>query len=151
VRQPGPVRLLEMFETMAELEAACGRFAATRMSDADLAALREINAACERAAADGDADRYYHENERFHHLIYQGAGNAYLDEQATRLHKRLKPYRRMQLHLRGRLQQSMAEHQAILRALCDGAPEAAAAALRGHVAVQGEKFHHLLSHMKPAT
>lgn len=29
VRQPGPVELMEMFETMAELEASCGRLAAT--------------------------------------------------------------------------------------------------------------------------
>ena len=28
IRQPGPVELLEMFETMAELEAACGRLRA---------------------------------------------------------------------------------------------------------------------------
>ena len=32
VRQPGPVELLQMFEVMAELEAACGRFAALRIS-----------------------------------------------------------------------------------------------------------------------
>src|SRR3978361_93265 len=32
---PSPRRLLEMFETMAELEGACGRFAARRLTPAD--------------------------------------------------------------------------------------------------------------------
>ena len=59
---------------MAELEAACGRLAALRISDADLAALREANTAVQRAAVEtGDADRYYRENERFHHLIYRAS------------------------------------------------------------------------------
>ena len=36
VRQPGPVEVVEMFEVMAELEAACTRLAATRITDAAL-------------------------------------------------------------------------------------------------------------------
>ena len=41
VRQPGPVELVEMFEVMAELEAACARFAAMRISEDALAELSE--------------------------------------------------------------------------------------------------------------
>ena len=39
----------------------------------------------------------------------------------------------------------MAEHAEILRMLKEGNPDGAANALRSHVAVQGEKFHDLLS------
>ncbi|WP_296424543.1 GntR family transcriptional regulator [Yoonia sp.] len=148
VREPGPVELVEMFETMAELEAACGRFAALRISEAGLAALREANDLCKLAVATDDADHYYRQNERFHHLIYAASQNSFLEAQAAKLQKRLKAYRRMQLHLRGRLGQSMAEHEAIVAALSAGDGCAAADALRTHVAVQGEKFHHLLSHLK---
>lgn len=150
VRQPGPVQLMEMFETMAEFEAACGRFAASRINDAALAELKTANDLCLAAVQASDTDEYYRQNERFHHLIYQQSGNSFLEAQALRLHRRLKPYRRLQLRLRGRMAQSMAEHEAIVAALTKGDGAAAADALRGHVAVQGEKFHHLIAGLRQA-
>ncbi len=148
VHQPGPVELLEMFEVMAELEGACGRLAAKRLTDSALSQLEEANEKCQRALDQNDADLYYAENESFHHLIYKFSGNAFLEQEALRLHRRLKPYRRMQLHLRGRMGQSMCEHRDILKALIDGDCDRASTALRDHVAIQGEKFHHLMSSLK---
>lgn len=148
VVEPGPVELVEMFEAMAELEAACGHLAARRITRAGLAALRETNALCQHAVAANDADQYYTHNERFHQLIYEAAESRYLRDLAEKLQKRLKAYRRMQLHLRGRLEQSMAEHEAIVLALTDGDGGRTADELRRHVAVQGEKFHHLLTRLK---
>ncbi|MDG1375755.1 MAG: GntR family transcriptional regulator [Yoonia sp.] len=147
VVEPGPVELVQMFEAMAELEASCGHLAAKRISSSELRALEEINNLCKQAVAENDADQYYTHNERFHHLIYDAAQSSYLRDLAVKLQKRLKPYRRMQLHLRGRLEQSMSEHEAILSALTKGDSARAANELRGHVAVQGEKFHHLLTHL----
>jgi len=104
---------------MAELEAYCGRLAARRVSATDLAALRETVIACEDAAAASDHDRYYAENERFHHLIYAASGNGFL-----------------------------AEHRAILAALEAGDANAVSDALRGHIAVQGGKFNDLMASYK---
>ncbi|MEP5728207.1 MAG: GntR family transcriptional regulator [Sulfitobacter sp.] len=148
VRQPGPVELLEMFETMAELEAVCGRLAATRMTDQNLADLEKANRKCQQATQDADYDRYYAENELFHQIIYRGASNGYLEKQATALQNKLRIYRKTQLRFRGRLVQSMAEHHDVLAALKDGDPERTATALRRHVAVQGEKFHQLLASLR---
>lgn len=150
VRQPGPVELLEMFEVMAELEAACARLAASRITDAALQDLHATNARCDAALHAQDADAYYSENERFHAILYRHSGNGFLEQECLRLHKRLQPFRRMQLRLRGRLRQSMREHEAIVAALETGDGEGAAAAIRAHVAVQGEKFHHLMASLKPA-
>ena len=150
VRHPGPVELMEMFEVMAELEAAAGRLAALRISDTALTKLRAANAGCQAAVDANDSDEYYVQNEQFHHMIYAQSGNSFLEAEALRLHRRLKPFRRLQLRLRGRMRQSMAEHEAILAALESGQPDATAAALRGHVAVQGEKFHHLMASLKQA-
>jgi DNA-binding GntR family transcriptional regulator len=150
VRQPGPVELIEMFEVMAELEAVCARLAASRISDAALRELHETNDRCNAAVAAQDADGYYSENERFHAILYRQSGNSFLEQECHRLHKRLQPFRRMQLRLRGRLRQSMGEHEAIVAALEIGDGEAAATAIRNHVAVQGEKFHHLVASLKPA-
>jgi len=145
VRQPGPVELMEMFETMAELEAVCGRLAAKRITDQGIARLDEANEQCQQAIEDMDYDRYYAENETFHQIIYQGAANSYLEKQALQLQNRLRAYRKTQLRFRGRLDQSMNEHFQILSALKDGDPDRAAEALRSHVAVQGEKFHQLMA------
>ena len=139
-----------MFEVMAELEAVCARLAASRISDAALEDLNATNARCEVAVEAQDTDGYYHENERFHAIIYRQSGNSFLEGEALRLQRRLQPFRRMQLRLRGRLRQSMGEHQAIVAALEAGDGAKAADTVRAHVAVQGERFHQLFARLKPA-
>ncbi len=145
VRHPGIVELVEMFEVMAELEALCGRLAARRLTNEGVAGIAAAARACEEALERQDPNAYYHENEQFHLRIYDAAGNSFLAAEARRLHRRLRPYRRMQLRSKGRMNQSMQEHAAILAALENADPEAASQALRVHVSVQGEKFHDLLS------
>ncbi|MEM8947805.1 MAG: GntR family transcriptional regulator [Pseudomonadota bacterium] len=150
VRHPGPVELLEMFEVMAELEAACVRLAAVRITEKALTALKDTNRRCAEAVEQNDPDRYYAENEVFHKTLYRQSANSFLEQECLRLHRRLKPFRRMQLQLRGRLKQSMAEHEAIVDALEESEGDKAAAAIRKHVAVQGEKFHHLMASLRLA-
>lgn len=150
VREPGPVELIEMFEVMAELEATCARLAATRISDAALAELRAANEACQIAVNGADFDGYYAHNETFHHLIYAQSGNSFLAAETARLHRRLQPFRRLQLRLRGRLAQSMREHEAVVVALSGGHADDAAEVMRKHVAVQGEKFRHLVGARRAA-
>ena len=150
VRQPGAVELMEMFEVMAEFEAICARAAAGLIGDAALDALRDANAECARAVEARDADAYYRANERFHHTLYGQAGNRFLEAEALRLHRRLKPYRRLQLRLRGRMAQSMAEHETIVAALAAGDAAQAGATIYGHVAVQGEKFRRLMANLDVA-
>ena len=150
VRQPGPVELMEMFEVMAELEAACARLAAMRITDEALDDLNATNMRCSKTVEMQDANGYYLENERFHNILYRQSGNGFLEQECLRLHRRLKPFRRVQLRLRGRMRQSLAEHHTIVKALTAGDGDRAADAVRGHVAVQGEKFHHLLSSLKQA-
>lgn len=145
VRKPDAVELMDMFETMAELEAACGRFAAMRITDDGLKALEAANRRCHRAVDAQDAALYYDENETFHREIYKGSANGFLEKEALRLQNRLKPYRRIQLKFRGRLKQSMAEHDDIVDAIKEGDDARASAILRQHVAVQGEKFHQLMA------
>ncbi len=149
VSEVGPRHLMEMFEVMAELEAMCARLAARRVDASRLAAIEESHRACEAAAESGDMDGYYYENEAFHDRIRAAGGNAFLREQAAQLHKRLKPYRRLQLRVRNRVAASFREHDAIVAAIRAGDPDAAAAAMRDHVAIQGERFTDLLASLEP--
>jgi len=141
----GPGRLLEMFEVMAELEAMCARLAARRMSDAERSALQAAHQACETARNAQDSDEYFYCNERFHAAIYAGSHNVFLGEQAQQLQRRLRPYRRLQLRVRNRINISFTEHDAIVQAILAGDAAAAAAALHDHVVVQGERFGDLLA------
>ena len=140
VRRVSFGELIQMFEVMAELEAMAGRLAARRAPTASLEALGAALAACERAAAAGDPNRYYVENSRFHEAIYEASGNAYLAAELRRLHQRLSAYRRLQLRVPKRIGQSLDEHRAVLAAIARGDGAQAADRLRDHVAIQGERF-----------
>nr|WP_269751143.1 GntR family transcriptional regulator [Acuticoccus mangrovi] len=143
----GPRRLVEMFDVMAELEAMCASLAARRASAEEIAAIREAHAAC-GAATRTSLDAYYYENEVFHERIRTASHHGFLIEQATALQKRLKPYRRLQLRVRGRMDASWAEHARVVDALAAGDAEAAAAAMRDHVVVQGARFTDLIVSME---
>jgi len=148
VRAYDAIELLELFELMGELEASCGRLAAARCDAHDVMRLEALVAHCERAADDPDA--YYRANELLHSRLYALSGNRFLEREASGLHRRLQGFRRLQLRLPHRVKDSMAEHRRVLEAvrLRDG--EAAAGALRFHVAIQGERFRDLLARLPAA-
>lgn len=144
VAEVSPHRLVEMFEVMGELEAMCARLAARRMSSAEQQALRAAHEACNAARDAADSDAYFYANETFHQLIYAGSQNRFLAEQAGALHRKLRPYRRLQLRVRNRLDRSFEEHAEIVDAICAGDAERVDAQMRSHVVVQGERFSDLL-------
>lgn len=141
----GAEQLVEMFDVMAELEGMAGRLAARRCSPKDRTALLATHDACRKAADSGDADNYYYENERFHDTIYAASHNNFLYEECTALHRRLKPYRRLQLRVANRVSVSFREHDAIIDAIIVGDAARAQALLREHVIVQGDRFADLIA------
>jgi DNA-binding GntR family transcriptional regulator len=138
-------RLFEMFETMAELEAACARFAARRITAGEIAELRVVHDDCRRLAASGDYDAYYDRNAEFHETIYRATHNAFLAEQVAGIRNRLEPYRRIQLRRAGRLLESFDEHERVVTALLAHDSEAAWREMHDHVAIQGESFNDFIS------
>jgi DNA-binding GntR family transcriptional regulator len=148
VRRISLNELVEMFEVMAELEGMCARLAARRITPEQLAQLAESLAACEAAAQSGNADQYYGINSEFHLIIYEASHNGFLLEQAKALHTRLAPYRRLQLRVRYRINQSMVEHREVFAAIEAGDSAKAQASLKAHVSVQGEKFSDLVASLK---
>ena len=145
VAQVTPHRLVEMFEVMAEMEAMCARLAARRMTESDLQALEAAHGKCREASQGRDPDAYFYANEQFHKALYAASHNAFLSEQALSLLRKVRPYRRLQLRVRNRVQRSFEEHQAILDAIREGDGDKAMAATRTHLVVQGERFADLLA------
>ena len=150
VSAPEPRRMIEMFEVMAGLEGMCARLAARRLLPEDEARVKATLIACRKAARAGDTDAYYYENEQFHRAIYAASANGFLAEQAVGLHKRLAPFRRLQLRVRNRMRASQQEHEAIVSAIFAGDADDAERLITAHVSVQGERFNDLMSSLTRA-
>ena len=145
VRAPSLSQLVEMFEVMAELECMAIRLAARRATAEDIDALEKDNETCRAAVAADDTKKYYEVNARLHSRIYQMSGNSFLASEARRLHDRLRPFRRLQLRVRGRMEESMAEHDIILAALRDGDADRAMETMKKHITIVGVRFNDLVS------
>jgi len=145
VSTPNLSEIVEMFEVMAELECMAVRLATRRATNADIDALTESNEACRAAFEAGDTKLYYELNAAVHRQIYKMSGNSFLTVEAQRLHDRLRPYRRLQLRVRGRMGESMNEHDVILAAMRDGDGQQAVVTMRKHITILGERFNDLVS------
>lgn len=145
VAEIGAQQLVEMFEVMAELEALCGRLAARRMSPPEHVTLLAAHHACSEARDASDPDAYYYKNEEFHDQIYVGSHNRFLADQARALHRRLRPYRRLQLRLRDRVTTSYSEHDEVVQSIIAGDSDRTAELLRNHIMIQGERFADLMA------
>ncbi len=139
------VRMIEMFEVMAELEGLCARLAARRMTDEERSKLVEIHEECQRHSDNGEIEAYYACNKTFHEAIYAGSHNQFLEESTCAIRNRLSPYRRHQLNHSGRLVQSFAEHDEVVEAILKMDDDAAAQALTRHINIQGNVFTDFIS------
>lgn len=126
-------RLAQMFEVMAELEAVCARLCAERMTARERQSLEELHRTSAVLVRGGDRDSYEAANRRFHGSLYRGSHNAELEETVLAARRRVAPFRRAQFAVLGRLANSWAEHDRVVRAILAGDGDAAARAMRAHV------------------
>ncbi len=113
-------RLADIFEAVAELEATCARLCALKMTAADRRQLEEMHRHCRELVRSGDAERYHAANAAFHAAIHRGSRNAVLEEAVATMRNRFAPLSRAQFRETGRLAQSFAEHEEIVRAILRG-------------------------------
>ncbi|MEY8877689.1 MAG: GntR family transcriptional regulator [Leptothrix sp. (in: b-proteobacteria)] len=125
----------DMYEAIGELEAACARHAALRMTEAERARLRELHAAGRQAMQASDFDRYDALNLELHQVIIHGAHNPVLAESTIALRHRVAPFRRTQFRQIERIGESFAEHAALIEALL----------AHDSIGAHREMRHHLLS------
>ena len=128
-----PERIMDMFETSAEIEAMCVRLATYRMTPLERSHLIELHDASEQLVARGDFDAYDAFNLEFHEGIYRATHNGFLAEQAIAVRARLNAFRRTQLRQGERLRRSREEHEAIMEAIAEGDGEAASRRMRAHM------------------
>ncbi len=142
VARPSHDTLIGMFEVMAELEALCAGYAAERMTPAERSAMEEVHEDLRVLIQSGDPQRYHEINEAFHATIYSGAHNAYLTELTLMTRARVRPFRRAQFRIRGRLAKSHIEHDRVVQAILRGERVMAAQTMYAHIITVGEEYEH---------
>ena len=125
-------QLLDGFRVVSELEAIAALQAAGRITEDQIAALWQYKQECEEAFADHDTDAFCAANDRLHNTILEASGNWMLKEQ-MRVARVLGPYRRHITYQPGRMESSLSEHEAFVKAIVAGNGTAAADQMRTHV------------------
>ncbi len=128
-----PERVMDMFETTAEVEAMCVRLATFRITPMERSRLLDLHDASAAMVAAGDVDAYDGFNRDFHELIYAATHNSFMAEQVLAIRTRLSAFRRTQLMQFDRIHSSRAEHASILAAMAEGDGDLAARRMRAHM------------------
>ncbi|WP_395665777.1 GntR family transcriptional regulator [Methylocella sp.] len=128
-----PERIMDMFETTAEVEAMCARLATYRITPLERSRLMELHEASRALVAANDLDGYDAFNVKFHEAIYAATHNGFMAEQAMAIRARLKAFRRTQLRHGARIVRSREEHDAIMTSIAQGDGEEAARRMRAHM------------------
>lgn len=137
--------LLGMFELLAEMESVCAKFAARRISHAEIPALESALNDCKLAYENDDVEAYDAANNEFHALIYAASKNRYVVEQVKLLRRRTQAYRRHAFLQRGRMKISFSDHERITKAICAGDSSTAASEMLAHISVGGQSFSEFVS------
>jgi DNA-binding GntR family transcriptional regulator len=125
--------LAEMLEAMHEIEAACARIAAQRLTLLDRAAIRAAQSACLERAEAGDRPGYLRANEAFHDAIYRATRNRWIAEMATDFRRRTGPFRAKRLATSADLMASARSHEALIASIFSADSRAAADGMRAHM------------------
>jgi DNA-binding GntR family transcriptional regulator len=126
----------DIFPIMSRLEGWVAHEVAGHATPEELARLGALHDRLERLAAAGDASRYWDVNYDFHLAMQAMAGNRWLQEILGGLRGKLNLARHRSLKLPGRLEASLAEHRALMRALRRRRPDEAEAVMRRHLSSQ---------------
>ena len=122
--------LRDVYRLLALLESDAARVVAARASAAQLAELKGQHEALE--AAVHDRDRFFEINEAFHRQLLDMSDNKWRNQMVADLRKVMKLNRHHSLFKSGRIEQSLAEHRAIVQALLAREPELAAQRMAEH-------------------
>jgi DNA-binding GntR family transcriptional regulator len=126
--------LHDVFHLMALLEADAARTVAQTATDKQLQELEALHQQLEKAAKDKkDHIRFFTMNEGFHIRLLQIADNKWAGQMVADLRKVMKLNRAQSLLKAGRIEESLAEHAAIMAALKKRDAAATQAAMRAHI------------------
>ena len=122
--------LAEVYHLLALLESDAAAVVAQRATEAELKELQKLHKELESAVK--DRERFFAVNERFHMRLLDLAANRWRNQMVADLRKVMKLNRHNSLLKSGRIQESLAEHAAIMQALASRDAEAARQRMQDH-------------------
>ena len=126
--------LSDVFHLMAVLEADAAGTVASTATAAQLQELEALHQQLEKSAKDRkDHLRFFTLNEAFHIKLLEVANNRWREQMVADLRKVMKLNRAQSLTRPGRIEESLAEHAAIMAALKMRDAVGAQAAMRAHI------------------
>ena len=124
--------LRDVYHLLSLLERDAAATVAEQATAAQLEQLQRLHQDLEAAVA--DADQFFRVNEAFHMQLLALCDNRFLSQVVADLRKVMKLNRHQSLFKRGRIEDSLQEHAAIVQALTQRNPAAARQAMHTHFA-----------------
>lgn len=107
--------LAEVYHLLALLESDAAAVAATRATADELRELQALHRELEGAVR--QREKFFAVNERFHMRLLEIAGNRWRNQMVADLRKLMKLHRHNSLLKSGRIEESLAEHRLVMKAL----------------------------------
>lgn len=130
-----PQQFLDAYRVREALEELAIKLALPHLTASDMEVLSQLQADMRTHAGAGDADSFFAANHAFHALFIERSQNDYLKNIYFPLMDQMRRHTPSSLGLRGGLERSIEEHQAILDAIRTGDAEEATRLLREHIHV----------------
>lgn len=122
--------LSDVYHLLALLESDAAAVVAERATEAQIKELQKLHQELEAAVK--NRDKFFAVNERFHMRLLELADNRWRDQMVADLRKVMKLNRHNSLLKSGRIQESLAEHAALMDALVRRDREAARERMQEH-------------------
>src|SRR5487761_1614104 len=143
--------LVDAYQVREALEVLAVRLAVPKLTDADLARLDELAAQMSEHAGNNAVADFFAANVAFHELLCELSGNKKLQQVHHRLAGEIGRFQAPSLALRGSLDGSVLERQAILEAVRARDAEKAAELAAAHVRVPAERLQEQLAEGRNVT
>ena len=124
--------LTDVYHLLSLLEADAAGAVASHATDAQIKRLQDLHNQLEKAVR--NRERFFEINEAFHMQLLEIADNRWRDQMVADLRKVMKLNRHNSLLKAGRIEESLAEHKAIMQALSSRNAKAAMLRMREHFA-----------------
>ncbi len=124
--------LQDIMELRLKTEGMVAARTALRITDEELAQLKETLDLLEFYVTKHDSDHIKGMDSKFHELIYKFSGSTVFYDALLPLHKKAQRYRQRSVENNSRAAASVEEHRTIYEAIAGHDPEAAAAAMLRH-------------------
>lgn len=125
--------IADIYTIRIAIEGIAANWSVRRISDEEIANLKEVYELMEFYTSKGDTDKTFELNTKFHEIIYRATRSRYMEHVLKDFQMFIKSTRSKSLKSEGRLQEALGEHKAVLDAFLTHDADAAVAAVLAHV------------------